>query len=265
MPELPDVEVFRQYLEGTSLHQEIESIEVPDLRILENVSLERLRRALVGRSFTSTHRHGKFLFAGLDNGIFWLLLHFGMSGFLRYFKNPEERPPHGRLFVQFTNGYQLVYDCQRLLGLVSLTEDVNEFISEHDLGPDALDPELRYSAFKEAISRKRGTIKSALMDQRLVAGIGNVYSDEILFQAGIRPDTGPVDLKDDRLKELFRAMKEVLQTTVARRADPDRFPQSYIIPHRRRDGKCPRCGGNIERKKISGRTSYFCPSCQQRG
>jgi formamidopyrimidine-DNA glycosylase len=263
MPELPDVEVFRKYFNSTSLHQEIREVKVLNRRMLKGISAPKLKSTLGGQSFRSTARHGKYLFAELKNGS-WLVLHFGMTGFLKYFRHTDKEPPHDRLLLTFSNGYHLAYDCQRKLGEIGLVDDKERFVRERDLGPDALAPDFNLAAFKETFSRaKRSSVKSAFMNQKLTAGIGNVYSDEILFQTKIHPRTKVKNLAEKQLEKLFREMKKVLQTAIQCQATPERFPGSYIIPHRRRNGKCPRCSRQLERKKISGRSAYYCPRCQR--
>lgn len=263
MPELPDVEAMRRYLDATSLHQQIEGIKAESCRVFRDVQIEVLRATLEGHALKSTRRHGKWLFAALDDG-HWLVLHFGMTGDLKYFREMEEEPEYDRLLVRFSNGYHLAYKSQRKLGQVNLAEDVRSFIEKKDLGPDALSPDFGLEAFQEVLSGRRGMAKSTLMNQHIIAGIGNVYSDEILFHAGVHPGT-PLDRLDARtLGKMFRVMKDVLQTAVKCQALPDRLPDSYIIPHRHGDGKCPRCGAGLERVKVSGRSAYYCPHCQGR-
>jgi formamidopyrimidine-DNA glycosylase len=259
MPELPDVETFRRYLDATSLHQEIEKVEGRSRQVLEGVSAQELEAGLEGRTFESTRRHGKYLLVELDDGN-WLVLHFGMTGHLKYFKDTEKDPPYDRLLIAFANGYHLAYDAQRKLGEVALTEDVEEFIEEKGWGPDALSFGL--VAFKEALAGRRGMAKSTLMNQHIVAGIGNVYSDEILFQVGIHPRSKVNQLSEETLEELFQAMKKVLQTAIDHQADPEQFPDDYITPHRHDDRECPRCGAEIKRVKVSGPSAYYCPHCQ---
>lgn len=260
MPELPDVEVLRRYLDATSLHKEIEEVEVFSRQVLEDISAENLKAALLGRTFESTRRHGKWTFVALDDGG-WLVLHFGMTGNLKYFKGMEKEPDHDRLLIGFANGFHLAYDSQRKLGEVELIDQVEEFIEARDLGPDVLDLDLH--TFKELLNGRRGMIKSALMDQGLMAGMGNVYSDEILFQAGIHPRTEVNQLADETLQELFHAMRGVLRTAIEHQAKPDQFPESYITRYRGQDGDCPKCGGELEQMDVSGRTAYFCPNHQR--
>jgi formamidopyrimidine-DNA glycosylase len=263
MPELPDVEVFRRYLEATSLHKRIKDVQIHSQNMLEGTPLWRLKATLEGHVFKSTERHGKYLFAELDNNQ-WLVLHFGMTGFLKYFKDLEKNPPHERMLLRLYNGYHLAYDCQRKLGKIALTEDLGRFISEEDLGPDALDAEFDLKAFRKVLSRSRSTVKSTLMNQSLVAGIGNIYSDEIFFQAGVHPKAEAQELSEKASESLFRSMKEVLTTAIDSRANPQELPDTYIISHRKKNGKCPKCGKTLEKEKILGRSSYFCSKCQSK-
>jgi formamidopyrimidine-DNA glycosylase len=106
--------------------------------------------------------------------------------------------------------------------------------------------------------------KSTLMNQHIIAGIGNVYSDEILFQASVHPRAKINGLNGRTLEAMYCAMKEVLQVAIEHQAIPGDFPDSYIIPRRHGDGACPKCGSALERVKVSGRSAYYCPICQAR-
>jgi formamidopyrimidine-DNA glycosylase len=254
---------MRRYLQSTALHQEIADVEVRSVRLIEHSSTERLKEALTGRSFEAARRHGKYLFAGLDDGS-WLILHFGMTGGLTYFKDLDDDPDYDRLLITFANGYHLAYESQRKLGEIEVIEDVEAFVEEKDLGPDVLSPEFDLEAFKEKLSGRRGMIKPALMDQQLMSGIGNVYSDEILFQVGVHPRTQVSALSEETVEALFHALEAVLKTAIDRQAKPGDFPEHYITAHRHPDGECPRCGGTVERVKVSGRTAYYCPQRQKK-
>ena len=261
MPELPDVETFKRYLEATALHQEISEVTVHAGRILEGISEKRLKSSLLGESFKSGRRHGKYLFAELGSSG-WLVMHFGMTGYLKYLKRNDKKPDHEEVGIDFTNGYHLAYDCARKLGKISLTDDPEEFISEKGLGVDALDEELDLEAFQDLLGGTRSFIKSALMNQKLMAGIGNVYSDEILFQAGVYPRAKSKDLNRKLTENLFYSMKKVLTTAVDRKANPEDLPDSYIIPRRGANGTCPKCGAALRKITVSGRTGYYCDQCQ---
>ncbi len=147
-----------------------------------------------------------------------------------------------------------------------MADDMERFVAQKELGPDPLDPAFDLEAFRGALQGSRASVKSALMDQERIAGIGNVYSDEILFQAGIRPDVKAGDLSDADIEALYaETVRNVLPAAVEARADPARLPSSFVIPHRHGDGTCPLCGKPLERTRISGRTAFFCPRDQREG
>ncbi|MBS3817912.1 Fpg/Nei family DNA glycosylase [bacterium] len=260
MPELPDVEVFRNYLDSTSLNQSIQSVQLKSLKILKEISSQELEKELPGRKILGSHRHGKHLFLRMDDAR-WLMLHFGMTGFLKYFERMEEDPKHDRMLINFENGFHLAYVCQRLLGEVNLVEDKDKLIQEREMGRDAL--EMDYNTFKKIIQEKRGSIKSALMNQKYISGIGNIYSDEILFQAGVHPKKEAKQLGEAKIKKIYQEMRTVLTKAIEYHVDPAQFPDSYMLPHRDTDLRCPRCHNSFQQIKITGRTAYVCPHCQE--
>ncbi|MFO7743261.1 MAG: DNA-formamidopyrimidine glycosylase family protein [Anaerolineae bacterium] len=271
MPELPDVETMRWYLQSTSLHQEIQAVEVHAPGVVrsdgggDQSAVRELREELVGCSFASTRRHGKWLFVALDDhSERTLVLHFGMTGGLKTFKDMDDEPEYDRVLFRFANGYQLAYVSQRKLGQVRLIDDVAGFIDRRELGPDALDADLDLAAFRNLVEGRRVMAKALLMDQHTIAGIGNVYADEILFQAGVHPRTRVSALDDQTVERLFHRMKEVLRTAIRCQARPDRLPDTFLAPHRHAEGTCPACGARLERVKVSSRTAYYCPKCQRR-
>ncbi|MFQ5773603.1 MAG: DNA-formamidopyrimidine glycosylase [Kiloniellaceae bacterium] len=265
MPELPDVESFRRYLDATSLHRRIAHVHVADARILHGISARGLHRRLTGRRMEATRRHGKHLLARLDDAT-WLTLHFGMTGRLKAFEDMADDPRYDRVRFDFEDGNHLAYENRRMLGRVGMADNVEAFIKAEGLGPDALDPAFDEAAFAAAVGKRRGLAKAALMDQTLLAGVGNIYADEILFQAGLHPKAKLQDLDAARLARLYRTMRAVLQTAIDRGAGSEelveRLPPSYLLPHREKGAKCPRCGGAIQVLKISGRSACFCPRCQ---
>jgi formamidopyrimidine-DNA glycosylase len=257
MPELPEVEMARRYLERTSLRLAIKRAQIRDARILGGVEAARLEDALTGREIKSTYRHGKRLFLELD-GDLWLAIHLGMSGDFAYFGPMRKEPRHIRLLISFENGCHLAFIDPRLFGEVSLTEDPERFLKEKKIGPDAL--QLDLAGFLEIMGSRRGIIKGALLDQHLLAGLGNLYSDESLFAAGICPQGR--GLSQQRLKGLLQSVQEVLRTAIDCEADLRELPSSYLIPNRYPGGRCPRDGCLLARARIAGRTTYFCPEHQ---
>src|SRR6266550_6236532 len=261
MPELPDVETFKRYLDATSLHQRIIGVDVRSAYVLKGISARELARRLKARCFESSCRHGKHLFVRAD-GDLWLRLHFGMTGSLRYFKQEEQAPSHTRVLFAFANAHCLAFEDQRKFGEVGFVKDVDEFLKKRALGPDALDVSL--SEFRAIFEKHRGAVKAILLNQKLIAGLGNIYADEILFRARMHPATEISHLGDKAITKLFRATHYILEKAITAKADANRMPKSWLLPHRGKDGKCPRCGRKLRSARIGGRTAWFCAHCQKK-
>jgi formamidopyrimidine-DNA glycosylase len=261
LPELPDVETFRRYFDATSLHQEIEGVKVEAPRILSGVTAPDLEKALVGDQFKSSQRVGKYLFAGLEKGL-WIVFHFGMTGSFQYFKDPGDEPEHTVVLISFTKGYHLSFIDIRKFGLISLTESIDAFTSQKELGPDALS--ITEEEFHKLLEGRWGSVKSTLMNQSVLSGIGNIYSDEILFQAAIHPERNVDTLDEKTIHRLFTTIQEVLETAIDAGADIEKLPKSFIIPHRKKGGICPHCGEPLVSTPVNGRTAYYCPELQHR-
>ena len=261
MPELPEVEAFKRYLDSTSLHQRISGVEVRDPYVLKGVSERELARHLTGCCFKSSRRHGKHLFVRADDQV-WLRLHFGMTGSLEYLKGDERPPKTARVIFHFSKNRRLAFDDQRKFGEVALTEDMEEFLRTRGLGPDAL--KISLSQFKAICGKHRGSVKSILLNQQSIAGIGNLYADETLFRSRIHPATEAARFTDKDLSRLFRATRHVLNRAIALKTDFNRMPKSWLLTHRGKRGRCPRCGRKLKSATIGGRTSWFCAHCQKR-
>lgn len=259
MPELPDVESYKRYLDATSLHQSIQAVHVQQPSVLRGASPQALGRRLHKHRFEQSRRHGKYLFVELDTSD-WLLMHFGMTGRLQYFKSSSDTPDYTDVLFKFDNGFHLAYIAPRKLGRVGLISNPDRFTAEQRLGPDAL--QFTFADFRESAAGRRGSVKCWLMNQRVIAGIGNVYSDEILFQAGLHPKTPVNKLKEDQRKGLYKAMRRVLKTASNARADPEKMPASYLLIHRKQGGHCPKCNTAVKSVPACGRTAWLCPYCQ---
>ena len=258
MPELPEVETFKRYLDKTSLKQLITDIQVTDNRIL-NTDEIYLRESLKSKQFESSTRHGKYLLVYLKPR--YLVMHFGMSGDLEYFDKNESPPKFSKVIFQFNNGFNLAYISIRMFGKVAITNSIEEFIKSKKLGPDAY--KMTLEEFKEAVQRRSAISKNALLNQSFIAGIGNIYSDEILFRTKIHPKTNINSLSESKIKELFVNIKEVLEYGIKKKGDLSTYSNGFLIPHRKKEEKCPICSSDITRFEISGRHGFFCPSCQK--
>jgi formamidopyrimidine-DNA glycosylase len=255
MPELPEVETFRRYIERTSLRRPVVKMEVRNDVVVRGADLRALTRAVEGSEFLSVRRHGKRLFLELSGGG-WLTWHFGMTGRPVWTDGVEER--FARVLFVFPQG-SLAFVDPRMLGRLGLTPSPERFIEERGLGPDAL--EITSAAFVGTFRDARGPIKAALMDQRKVAGVGNLYADEILFQCQLDPRAEARSLSDGDLECLHRAMRRVLRRSIEVGTDFDRLPRSYLLRVRGRGARCPRCGSALRTETVGGRTTYFCPHC----
>jgi formamidopyrimidine-DNA glycosylase len=262
MPELPDVEVFRRYIDATSLHQAIQKVDC-ETSVLRHTSRPHME-SLKGDSIDKTHRHGKHLFLELDGGKV-LVMHFGMTGTIKYYRRPDHKPDHTHVEFVFEGGGHLAYVTVRKLGFVQLISDTSQYRRAQDLGADPLDDTFDKSRFLALFEQKRGGLKSALMDQSLIAGIGNVYSDEICFQAGIHPAVKVSGVSRQQMEELYRQMRRVFQIAIEYQVDSEEMPSNFLTSHRREGIPCPLCDqGSIKKETINGRSSYFCPSHQPR-
>ena len=264
MPELPDVEAKRRFFDSTALGKKVLKVSVADGRILDKTTPAALARGIKGARFTDTNRRAKYLLAHTDGGE-TLLLHFGMTGDLFFRKKGEPKPRYDRAAFCFEDGSCLHFTDQRLFGKVGLYRDTADeeipYIAK--LGPEPLGRGFTLRKFNDMVRRHRTTIHQLLMDQELIAGIGNIFSDEITYQAGIRPDRMTSSLSDEEIRRLFDRTKWVLRRAVKLDADLEGHRDVFIIPNRGRGGECPRTHDKLLKKTIGGRTSYYCPTCQK--
>jgi len=265
VPELPDVEGFKRVLARNALHKRSDRVVVSDARVLGRLAARTFTTRLRGATLAAARRHGKHLMARIDRGG-WLTLHFGLTGALQFVRSCEEEPPFTRVRFDFSEDGCLAYINKRMIGRIGLAEDAAAFIADEKLGPDALDRRFDFDAFKTAVRGTERDVKSVLMDQGIMSGIGNIYSDEILFQARIDPHERMDQLAPGELKRLFLKMRKVLETAIAHGAGSEQFiarmPKGSLLPERRKGGHGPRCRSLLEVSKMGGRTAYCCPRCQ---
>lgn len=255
MPELPDVEVLREYCRQNVLDRKIDRLTIKNSRVMKS-SPSTLRKHLEGTVFRQAGRHEKYLFFGTDKRE--LVLHFGMTGRVMFMDEHPEKLDHSPLVIDFDDGSCFAYITVRKLGQVQLIADKDTFIEKKQLGPDAMG--IDRPGFHKAVE-KGGSIKSRLMNQKHIAGIGNVYADEILYQTGILPDRKTIDRKEtDRV---FNTMQRIFEVRIRHNADPGKCPERYLINRREQGAACGICKGRISRKTISGRPAYFCGQHQK--
>ncbi|GGY32040.1 Fpg/Nei family DNA glycosylase [Streptomyces djakartensis] len=261
MPELPDVEGFREVLASCAQGRVIRRVDVRDAGVLHGVGPRGLRDALEGRRFGAPERHGKWLLARTGGPT--LVLHFGMTGRLVCGSPDDAVEPHDRVLFTLSGGRQLRFRDQRKLQGLWLAHDdfgVDRLLERQ--GPDAL--AVDRAEFGARLSARRGHLKTALTDQSVVAGLGNLLADEILWRARLSPERRARDLTEADLRRLYGRMRGTLRSAVPAGCVPPR--DSWLTGHRDDpDPRCPRCGAGLRRTRMAGRGTVWCPRCQPEG
>lgn len=255
MPELPEVETFKNYGASKFLNRKIKKIEVDDERVL--LVPERAMNQLKGKELKHFHRRGKYVYIETSEKDLYLILHFGMTGYLEEYTDKKDRP-NGTRVDFFMEGGCMAFVNPRKFGRVGLTDDIEEFFDEKKVAEDALS--IGKKTFLKNLSGKTGPIKSRLMDQKNVAGIGNIYADEILFQCEIHPEEKTEDLDEDDFVEIYNTMKRVFKLAIRKKANYKDFPDHYLLHNRSSERSNP----PLSRIKVGGRTTFFSPDRQKR-
>ena len=251
MPELPDVEGFRWVAERAS-GRRIERVDVLDRTLLRGGRAS----AVEGERFGEFRRHGKWLFA--QAGEAQVLMHFGMTGRLDWERRGTARHVHDRI-VFVCRGGELRYRNMRKFGGVWISRRGVERVTG-PLGPDATDVGLE--RLRELLAPGRGSVKAALMDQRLIAGLGNLMVDEIAWRARVDPRTPVKRLSPARIERLWGAMDEVVRESIPTGRVPP--AEGWLTRARdEREPRCPRCGARLRRATVAGRTTVWCGRCQR--
>lgn len=277
MPELPEVETIRRGLEREVAGKRIKSVEVHGTRsIRRHKSKKEFISRLEGVKISGIGRKGKYLVFKLDSGD-RMIAHLRMSGQLLRAQAKDPVPRHTHIVFTFTQGGQLRYVDPRTFGelFVGSPDELAEQVPElSELGFDPIEEPMSWLVFGELILRRRQKLKQLLVDQTLVAGIGNIYSDEILFQAGLRYDRSSDTLSAMEIRRLYRALVEVMHDALKHRGSTlsdqqyvDVFgrPGNYQLEHQvyDREGQaCRRCRAPIVRAKFQGRSTFYCENCQ---
>ncbi|HKX25047.1 MAG TPA: bifunctional DNA-formamidopyrimidine glycosylase/DNA-(apurinic or apyrimidinic site) lyase [Actinomycetota bacterium] len=278
--ELPEVEVVRRDLERDVVGRRIAAVEVRRMKNTKRVirrhkTPKEFRDRLVGHKVTRAERKGKYILLHLDDGNV-LVVHFGMSGrFLRGNKRLA-LDNHSHVIVTFHTGGDVRFVDPRTFGemFVTAADDLGKVKELAHLAIDPLESMFTWQQFSGALANRASKLKPLLMDQQFVSGLGNIYSDEVLFAAGLRHDRASDELSAQEVRRLYRAIQETVQeairfrgTTLGDEAYVDLYGkpgeyQSELKVYGRRGEPCRRCRTPIEVVKYSGRNSYFCPQCQ---
>lgn len=276
MPELPEVETIRRDLEKEVVGRKIKTVEVHGLRSIRRyANKKQFTSRLEDHKIDRVRRLGKNLMLSLGDDE--LVVHLGMSGQLLRAAVKDPTVKHTHVVITFTQGGQLRYVDPRTFGELyvvnkeTMAEEAPELV---ELGFDPIESGLSWDTFGARLVARRAKLKNILMDQKFVAGIGNIYSDEILWNAGLRPDRSSETVSTQEVRRLYRAMGEVLQEAIKLRGSSladeqyrDLFGNvgRYQNEHRvyaREGERCRRCRHTVTRIKWSGRSAFFCDGCQ---
>ncbi len=260
MPELPEVEIMRSYFENAALHKEIEFLEFHDplLKVFKTEP-EVLEKGLVGQKFLSTERIGKYLFARLSSGK-WLHLHFGMTGDLELFRS-EELPKYTRFVMGFTDGDKLAFRDLRKFGVIELVDNPQAYQADNKLGVDLL--KVTSSDFVSALQARKVAIKTALLDQKHFAGIGNWIADEMLFNCGVHPQTPCTKLNEQQLGQLCEEAKDIVKEAIKTDTHYGDFPKHFFVNYRKEGALHPDYPNSpVERLVVGGRGTFIVPEKQ---
>jgi formamidopyrimidine-DNA glycosylase len=248
VPELPEAERARQQLERV-IGREIVAVDDSDGYVCRPHAPGEMAAALVGHRLTATHRRGKFLWLETDGGP-ELGLHLGMAG--RIVVDEAEAPrAWDRFALEFADGGRMALRDKRRLGRALLAPDFSH------VGPDAA--EVDRDTFRTRFARSGAPLKARLLDQGVVAGVGNLLADEILWRARLHPRRPANELSQAELDLLRRSIRAAMRDAIRKGG----AHTGHLNPHRVRGGRCPRCRTELERATIGGRTTFWCPVCQE--
>ena len=278
--ELPEVEVMRRDLEKDVVGRRIKDAEVkPSKNAMRVIRRHGKRKEftsrLEGRKITKVERRGKYLLLNLDDGDV-LVVHFGMSGQFQRANGRTALAPHTHVVLTFQQGGDLRFIDPRTFGemFVSAADELGKVKELQHIAIDPLDQVFTWQTFQYLLAERAAKMKQLLMDQKFISGLGNIYSDEVLFAAGLRYDRMSDALSSQEVRRLYRAIQEILQeaikargTTLGDEAYVDLFGkpgeyQNELKVYGRIGLPCRRCRTPIQSVKISQRNAYFCPQCQ---
>lgn len=272
MPELPDVETFKKYFNQKCIGQKISKVKILRNNSKRNTPQDKLKRDLSGKYFKPAYRRGKFMLVPVDGQE--LVFHFRMTGDIEYVPDADPIESVARALFTFDNGYELRYLDRRNIGELFLApahdySKIKELDLLNKLGPEPLSNDFTLD-YLDGLIRKNTArpVKTFLVNQEKIAGIGNIYADEILFQAGLKPSRTCGTLDSAEIKKLFKAVKFALQKAIDVDADTSKLP-NFLLAHRRgvgiragQDNICPKCHKRFKSLRISGRTSVYCENDQ---
>ena len=275
MPEMPEVETIRRSLDGYVAGKVIKMVDVRLGRLIKWPSAEEFVAIATGRTIESLERRAKYLLFHMEGG--WVLvIHLRMTGRLNYQGDAGEFNHAARVVFFFADGDALEYFDTRTLGTLYLlrTEELGRIYGLASLGPEPLSPEFSLQYLQAGLAKRTGKIKSVLLDQKFIGGLGNIYVDESLAMAGIHPETKAASLNAEETERLHAAINLVIEKGIRsggttfrdyRDADGNRGAfQEELCVYGRQGLPCKICGSPIAKIEVGGRGTHFCPNCQHK-
>jgi formamidopyrimidine-DNA glycosylase len=275
MPELPEVETIRARLAPRLEGRRLERVEIVDPRLTRPEPPEAIAAALEGERILRVSRRGKYLVFQFESGRY-LLVHLRMTGNVEHpAQGGLAADPYRRAVVRLDDGSDVAYRDVRRFGTWDLLEpgDLEDYFAVRRLGGEPLERSFTTRALARALEGRRAPIKAALLDQRAAAGIGNIYADEALWRARLHPLRPAGSLTAGEIARLRKAIRAALEVGIARQGatlrdyrDPEgrrgRMQDEFKV-YGRAGEPCPRCGTPIEKTRVGGRGTWFCPQCQR--
>ena len=275
MPELPEVETVRRTLAGLVRGKTIDAVEVRWTNIIKRpAEPEEFARLLAGQTIQSIGRRGKFLLFHLDDCV--MVSHLRMEGKYGLHQNDEPLDKHVHVIFRFTDGSELRYRDVRKFGTMHLFKPGEELteLPLRQLGPEPFSSEFTADYLRERLKKTNRSVKTALLDQRTVVGLGNIYVDEALFRAGIHPEATANKLTKKQTvllhKEIIQTLKEAVEaggstvrSYINSQGEIGMF-QLKLFVYGRKDEPCKKCGSPIEKTVVGGRGTHFCIKCQKK-
>ena len=273
MPELPEVETVKETLKRLIVGKKIIGITVNYSNIIEYPNVQLFKEEIINQTINDIKRRGKWLLFDLDN--YYLLSHLRMEGRYFYKNKNDEHLKHEHVIFNFSDETELRYLDSRKFGKMHLIEKKDAYNQKplNELGLEPWDDNLTISYLKEKYKNKKLPIKTVILDQSIIVGIGNIYADEILFLSNINPLKKASLLNDDELLNIIKYTKEILEkailnggTTIKSYESSEgvhgKFQQNLLV-HNRENENCPNCKNKIIKIKVGGRGTYYCPNCQK--
>lgn len=273
MPELPEVETIRRTLITKVSERTIESINILLPRLIKWPTPEQFRAQLHKQKIVTLLRRGKYLLFELQDHLM-LIVHLRMTGRLYYVDDSEAQDKYTRIIFQLDNGDRLLYSDTRTLGTLYLMpqDELWRISGLAGLGPEPLSDDFTLAYLRDMLKGRHGKIKSILLNQKLIGGLGNIYADESLAVAGIHPERAASDLNDSEVAQLYEAINAVIDQGIKDGGTTFRdyrdgkgrrgSHQKHLYVYGRKGQPCRKCGTRIERKTVAGRGTHFCPNCQ---